>query len=155
MPVQLSELLERIRPTGAPGAPSEGERERLESGRIEEMAAIAVVLSAFEQEAGTLIAAANDQATRLHNDAEQREHEIHSGLPDQMAAAETAETEVTNTQTTHDQQAVRAASAEAIAVIQGRSNALISSLEKATMEAIWSIVPVEAQAVEARSEEPS
>ena len=155
MPARLSELLERIRPTGAPGAPSEGERERLEIGRTEEVAAIAAVLSAFEQEADALIAAANDQATRLHNDAERRAHEIRNGLPDQVAAAETAETEVANTQTTHDQQAVQAASAEVIAVIQGRSNALISRLEKATMEAIWSIVPFEAQAVEARSEEPS
>jgi hypothetical protein len=45
---RLSELLERIRPTGAPGAPTEGEGQRHREQQAREVAALTDVLRSFE-----------------------------------------------------------------------------------------------------------
>lgn len=64
MVLTLSELLERIRPAGSPGAPAEGERSRLERDRARELAGVTELLAAFERDAAAVVAAAEDEADR-------------------------------------------------------------------------------------------
>jgi hypothetical protein len=85
VPRHLSELLERIRPAGAPGAPSEGDRQRDEFDRAHEVAGIASVLAGFEEEVGKLIGAANKEAEQIRVGADLRANQIRSSVPDRIA----------------------------------------------------------------------
>lgn len=64
MALTLSELLERIRPVGSPGAPADGERSRLERDRARELAGVTELLAAFERDAAAVVSAAEDRAHR-------------------------------------------------------------------------------------------
>ena len=65
MVLTLRELLERIRPAGTPGAPSEGDRQRQREDRAAEVADITTVLAEFEAEADAIGTAAESDAHRL------------------------------------------------------------------------------------------
>lgn len=86
MVLRLSELLERIRPAGAPGAASEGEFQR---GRdaLDEIASIAELLRSFEAEADAVVTAGHDEAEQVRRRADRRVHEIQAELPDRLATA--------------------------------------------------------------------
>ena len=88
MVLRLSELLERVRPAGAPGAPTEGDLQRRDAAEAEELADLAAVLRAFDDEADGVVAAARTEAARIRSDAEQRASRIRVELPDRIAAAQ-------------------------------------------------------------------
>ncbi len=88
MPLRLSELLERIRPAGAPGAPSEGEQQRAASDRTREVADIADVLARFEEEADAVVADAAARADKIRRDAEAEVRQLRGAVPDRIAAVE-------------------------------------------------------------------
>jgi hypothetical protein len=88
MPMRLSELLERIRPAGTPGAPSEGELQRRDDRRAAELEAIVAILSSFEAEADTVIETAQAEAGRIRRQGEDRTQEITAAVSDLIAVAE-------------------------------------------------------------------
>ncbi len=92
MPLRLSELLERIRPSGTPGAPSEGQQQRIDADRAEELAELAEVLRQYEEEADALVAAANERASGRVQAAEREARQIRSGLADQVAVVQAERT---------------------------------------------------------------
>ncbi len=86
MPIRLSELLDRIRPAGAPGAPSDAEPQR-ELAATEETSSVAALLHRLESEADEVIASAQEDADRIRADAERRAAELRSEVPDRVAVA--------------------------------------------------------------------
>lgn len=85
--LRLSELLERLRPAGTPGAPTEGEQQRHRKLREDEIADVTAVLELFEADAEQVIAAARAEADRVRQDGERRAARIRSQLPDRIAIA--------------------------------------------------------------------
>ena len=86
MVMRLSELLERIRPAGAPGASFEGEQQRRRD-EIEETADLAAVLERFEAEADAAEADAREQAEQIRERADRQAEQIRRGLADRRATA--------------------------------------------------------------------
>lgn len=84
MVVRLSELLERIRPAGTPGAATES---ALRSATDEEIAAVANVLGSFDEEVDHAIDVAQQRAAAVVADAERRARRIKGELPDRLAVA--------------------------------------------------------------------
>ncbi len=141
MPVRLSELLERIRPAGAPGAPSEGEQQRQEFDRLQEDADITEVLAGFEREATAIIAAANEQAKKLVGDAERRARQIRSELPAQLATVQAAAAHANDERDTTKERSIEAETEAAVTKLHAQGNALIPELQATAMNIIWSIMP--------------
>ena len=86
MTVRLSELLERIRPAGAPGAPADARPQR-ERAALDEIAEIAALLVDFEAEADAVVAEAHEHAATIRAGAKRTAQEIRAGTPDRVAAA--------------------------------------------------------------------
>lgn len=84
----LSELLDRIRPTGAPGAPSEGEGQRDRDHREAELSSITALLVEFEAEADAVIAAARTEGDRARSRGRTRAAEIRAAQPGRVAQAQ-------------------------------------------------------------------
>lgn len=143
MPVSLSELLERIRPAGAPGAPTEGEQQRLDSDRDAEMAAIAVVLAGFENEAEAVITAATSRGVQTRRDADDQARQIRARLPDQLASAETAATERLSERVSTEQHSIETAASAAIDHLDATAARLIPEIRDDVVASIWSIVSSE------------
>ncbi len=97
MVLALSELLERIRPAGAPGAPTEGERQRDEADRRAELAVVAEVIATFVAEADAIVESARSESDAIRGEADRRVERLRQQLPDRIARAEAL------TMTTHDQ----------------------------------------------------
>lgn len=136
MGVQLSELLERIRPAGAPGAPSEGDRQRRRDDRAKELATIAAILADFELEADDVVAAARAEADLLRTRGEQRAHELHSAIAERVAVAE-AETARNHTGHGDAAQAETRHTAERdIAALRARADAEIPLLVDKAIQVI-------------------
>lgn len=87
MTSRLAELLERIRPAGTPGSPSDLVS-RYEQAVADEIAALAEVLAGIDDEVDDVLADARTRAERLRSDAERRAAELRSDLPDRIAVAE-------------------------------------------------------------------
>jgi hypothetical protein len=85
--LRLSELLERLRPAGTPGAPTESERQRQHELQEHEIAAVSTRLRAFEAEAEQLVAAGRAEADRLRRDGERHAQLVRAQLPDRVAIA--------------------------------------------------------------------
>jgi len=85
--LRLSELLERLRPAGTPGAPTEGEQQRRHELQEREIAAVAAMLREFEADADHVVTAGRAEADRLRRDGDQRVHLIRAQLPDRIAIA--------------------------------------------------------------------
>lgn len=85
--LRLSELLERLRPAGTPGAPTEGEQQRRHELREHEVAAVTTVLREFEAAADEVVAEGRAEAERIRRDGERRAHLVEAQLPDRIAIA--------------------------------------------------------------------
>ena len=140
MATRLGEILERIRPAGAPGAPTEGEFQKRHDRSADEIAAIAAVLAAFEAEADAVVDEARAEAKRLHAQAERRVHEITSALPDRVAVAESRAAHRHEEADRAQIDRVRNEAAETIADLQARAAARTPMLVQEAMAAIWSQV---------------
>ena len=84
---RLSELLERLRPAGTPGAPNEGERQRTEEAREWEIAAVVSMLHRHESDADEMIAAARAEVDRLRGEGDRRARAVRARLPERIAVA--------------------------------------------------------------------
>ena len=88
MVTRLSELLERIRPIGTPGAPADATPQR-EQAALDEIADIRTLLAAFETEADAVVAAAHQRAAGIRSEADQAAQQIRADIPDLVAVART------------------------------------------------------------------
>ena len=143
MPLRLSELLERIRPAGAPGAPTEGEQQREEFDRASEMAEIAAVLAGFEEEANERAAVANAEAAKPGRDAEREARRIRSAIPDRVATVQAAAAIGHGTQGRSEQTAVAEETAKELARLTIQGEALIPDLVAAATDIVWAMVKTE------------
>jgi vacuolar-type H+-ATPase subunit H len=84
---RLTELLERIRPSGAPGAAAIGEP--AVDAAAEELTELTRVLASIEAEADRLIDEARAHVDRLHHDADLEAQRIRAGVAERVALAQT------------------------------------------------------------------
>ena len=143
MPPRLAELLERIRPAGAPGAPTEGERQREQYDQAREIADIAVLLAAFEEDANALITAATARATALSSDADRQARQIRAAVPDRVASAQSAAVRGFHEQHEAEQRQVEDRTSVEVARLKAQAASQIPSLVAAATEVVRSIVDVE------------
>lgn len=144
MPLRLSELLERIRPAGAPGAPTEGEEQREHFDRNQEIADIAAALDEFEAEAGLLVAAASAAATELGRNAERRAREIRATVPDRVATVQATAAQNHERRDQAEQSQVADQTRTEIARLETQAAALIPPLVATATDTIWAIVDFDA-----------
>ncbi len=88
---RLSELLERIRPAGTPGAPADATPQRAQAA-LDEIADVAALLSEFEAEADAVVAAARREAATIRSSAAQAAQRIRDEVPDRVAVAQARST---------------------------------------------------------------
>ncbi len=86
MASRLSELLDRIRPAGAPGAPTDAEPRR-EFAASEETARLVRLLECLESEADDVIAAADRDAATIRAEARQAADAVRSARAERVAVA--------------------------------------------------------------------
>jgi len=148
MVLTLSELLERIRPTGTPGAPTEGEQQRRSEDRAAELVLVTAVLAKFEAEADEVVAIAELEAgTRLER-ARQEVRRIEATLPDRVASAGAEITAIGDRRRDAEKVAIHTDAAEEVERLMNRADSAIPSLVEAAVEIIW-------DAISAPPEQPS
>ncbi|MGB5759887.1 MAG: hypothetical protein WBM50_23440, partial [Acidimicrobiales bacterium] len=136
MPPGLSELLERIRPAGTPGAPSEGEQQREEFDRVNEIAELAAVLEAFEEEADAMTSAATEQAAAVRRDADRQARQIRAGVPDRIATVQAAATRAHDERDQAMRDSVGVETTAEVTRLETRAATLIPSLRDAALHTI-------------------
>lgn len=137
MPLRLSELLERIRPAGSPGAPTEGEKRIGTPDHANELAEIASVLAVFEREAAALVDAATAMAAALARDAERQVRQIRSSVPDRIARAEAAAVRGHDQRFGVERRRMEAQTAGEVARLEAQGDELVPSLVVAAIDLIW------------------
>ena len=141
MATTLSELLERIRPAGAPGAPSEGALQRQHDHRATEVASLAACLAIFEAEADAVVAEAAAEAERLRAEGERTAREILSSLATKAAVAESDTAAAAAEQDRPGAEQIEHGTEETIAALQARAAIKIPELVDAVIATIWSQIP--------------
>lgn len=141
MASRLSELLERIRPAGAPGAPTEGELQQRLDRSADEIATLTTVLASFQAEADAVVEAARAETDRLRSEAQRRVHEIAAALPDRVAVAEARAAHVLEERDDVEHERIRSEAAATISTCQARAEVQIPALVDEAMAVIWSQVP--------------
>ena len=148
MVMRLSELLERIRPAGTPGAPTEGESQR-QLAAAEEIADIVRVLHRFEAEADGVVAATQETADRLREDAERRAQRVRADLHDRIAVASALGARPETQRSDSESAGITDATAREIDRLRAEGTAHIEHLVDVALAAIWRTLP--SQAPPARS----
>ncbi len=92
MASRLTELLERIRPAGAPGAAAPGVR-RGDEARAAEVARAAQLLAENEAEADGVVAEATAQAAAMRGRTDREIESITAQVPERVAVAESEATQ--------------------------------------------------------------
>jgi hypothetical protein len=143
MVMRLSELLDRIRPAGAPGAASEGEYQRARDA-LDEIAGIAELLRSFEAEADAVITAGHDEAEQLRRRAERRVHEIHAELPDRLAMAGTGSARQAEVEGDARLEGIADETDRVIRELRSRAAGRMPRLVDAALEVVWQSLPTAA-----------
>jgi multidrug efflux pump subunit AcrA (membrane-fusion protein) len=138
--LRLSELLERIRPAGAPGAPTEGERKRRRADRADEIADLAALLETFEADADAKITAARAESDRIRAAGQERARDIRSGLPDRLAIAQSHAIRDHAGYDRAQEDRIRSDADIEINLLQARADADIPELVNKTIGVIWSSI---------------
>jgi vacuolar-type H+-ATPase subunit H len=136
MVVRLSELLERIRPIGTPGAPADATPQR-EQAALDEIAAVSALLAAFEAEADAVVAAARQQAVGVRSEADRAAQQIRADIPDLVAVARTGLT--TGAEQRADETVERLAADADRQVAALGSQARIDRVVDDVVEALWQL----------------
>jgi vacuolar-type H+-ATPase subunit H len=139
--LRLSELLERIRPAGAPGAAAEGDDQHRRNILAAEIADIERALAAFEHEADQLVATAREEAEQLRRDGDRRADQIRAGLADRVAVAQAAGTERQQTDAEHD--AIVESARRDAQRVRTEATSRIPALADSIVDSIWSDLPTE------------
>lgn len=138
---RLSEILERIRPAGAPGASAEGEGRREQDHFEHETAAIAAALAEFEAEASVLVEAARREASEILEDGERRARQIRARLPDRIAVAMTSVEDHGRAGAGDELDGVRDDSQSAVDRLGAQAADGIDEFVDVVVNSIWSILP--------------
>lgn len=138
MPLRLSDLLDRIRPAGAPGAPAEGESRR-QQALAEELGAITDELLAIDGAADEIVAQARRRAAEIATDGDRHARQLRAELPDRVAVARSSnvgreEHEIDDQLAQLAEQTQRAITARRQA-LESRSDALVAE----AVDLIWRI----------------
>jgi hypothetical protein len=137
--MRLSELLERIRPAGTPGAADDA-TSAVESAAAEEVAALVAQLERFGQEATAIIDAAEREAEAIGADAERRASQVRSSLAERVAVAQ-ATTDGADTERWASERARLRIEADAeIDRRRRRAAEARDQLADRVLERIWAIV---------------
>jgi vacuolar-type H+-ATPase subunit H len=139
--LRLSELLDRIRPAGSPGAASEGDERHRRGVLDEEIAAIARLLGEFEREADEIVAHAHREAQRLRDEAERTAHRILAGRADGVAVAESEAAREQEGQRVEERDAIARAAREHIATMEERASRALPDVVDAIVGTIWTVAP--------------
>jgi vacuolar-type H+-ATPase subunit H len=140
MPTRLSELLERIRPAGAPGAPHEGERQRQADDRAGEIIDVLDLLVEFEAEARTVLADGHKEADRVLSNAHRQASAGRASLPDLMAQTEAEAAHRDDRRLDDREETIRQRADEAIELLETRADAEIRRLADRAVEIIISSI---------------
>lgn len=138
MVLRLSELLERIRPAGAPGAPTEGEVQRRDGRRASEIETIAAILSSFEEEADAIVAAAQDEAETIRSRGHSRVRDIAAALPERKAVAEAEAAHLSERRDQLEAERLQNETDSTISRLEATAEARTPPLVEELMEVIWS-----------------
>lgn len=145
MVLTLQELLERIRPAGTPGAPSEGDRQRQREDRATEVADITAVLAEFDAEADAIVTAAQSDAHRLREQAKRQAGAIRADLADRVATAG-AEIGAQDERLRNSQEETIRSKAELVeARLTDAADEAIPALVDAAMQVIWDSIPTRSE----------
>lgn len=136
--LRLSELLERIRPAGTPGAPTDGEVQRREDRRAAEIETITAILSSFETEADTIIATARNRADQVRSEGHSSALETAASVPDRMAMAEAESARVLEQRDRVETELLRSQTELTISQLRAQAQARTPLLVEEVMELIWS-----------------
>jgi len=147
MSSRLSQLLERIRPAGVPGAPGESAPQR-DQAAAEEIAELARVLSRFDAEVNEVLETARDHAARLLIDAERRAEQIRVDIPDRLAAAESLVFAPVDGRDDAEAVAVAAESRREIGRVRQRAEPRMAELVDDAVAVIWRLLPMSGSAGE-------
>ncbi len=151
--LRLSELLERLRPSGTPGAPTEGEQQRRHEQQEHEIAALTMTLRGFEAEADQLLAAGHAEADRLRSEGEQRAHAIRAQLPDRIAIARAEAVQQDEQRGPSEITDVERDAEQEIARIGAVADTRIPQLADAVVATIWSTLVASPGEVDAKSDQ--
>lgn len=138
MVLRLSELLERIRPAGTPGAPTEGELERRDDRRAAEILTITAILTSFETEADAIIATARAEADQVRSRGHSRAHETATAMPDRMAVAEAEAANLIEQRDRVETVQLQSQTELTISQLRAEAEARTPLLVDEIMEVIWS-----------------
>lgn len=137
---RLSELLERIRPAGTPGAPTEGELQRRDDRRAAEIETITAILTSFETEADAIIATARTEADQIRSRGYNRAHETAAAVPDGMAVAEAEAAHLIGQRDRVETEQLRSQTELTISQLRAEADTRTPLLVDEIMEVIWSQV---------------
>jgi vacuolar-type H+-ATPase subunit H len=138
MVLALSELLDRIRPAGAPGAPTEGEHLRDAGIEEREFADLAALIRTFEDEADAILNDARTEAAQRRRRAEERVRQINTGLPDRIAIARAEVTETSHRKGDEAREHLVADAGDRITRMLATADERIPRLVDAAIDVIWS-----------------
>jgi hypothetical protein len=138
MVLRLSELLERIRPAGTPGAPTEGELQHRGDRRAAEIAAITAILTSFETEADLLVATARTEADQVRSRGHSRVRGTAAAVPDRMAVAEAESAHLLERRDRVETEQLHSQTELAISQLRVQAEARTPFLVAEIMEVIWS-----------------
>ena len=136
MASRLTELLDRIRPAGTPGAPSDPVP-RHEQAVAAELAGLATVLAGFDAEVDDILADARAEAERLRVEAERRAQQLRGDLPDRIAVAEATALDSTPEHDDPDGERFERECDEQVRRIRARASALAPELVERAIAVIW------------------
>lgn len=139
--LRLSELIERIRPAGSPGAAAEGAEQHDRALREAEIADLAQLLAEFERESDRLVEDARQDAHRIRRDGERRVDQIFAGRADRVARARAAGIDPDRDDVERDTIA-HTARREADRLRQDAA-ARLPEMATAIVASIWSVLPAE------------
>ncbi len=138
MVLHLSELLERIRPAGTAGAPTEGEVQRRDDRRAAEIENLTAILTSFETEADAIIATARNKADQLHSRGHSRAQDIATALAERMAVAETEAAHRLEQRDRVETERLQSQTELTISQVRAQAETRTPSLVEEIMEVIWS-----------------
>jgi len=138
MVLRLSELLERIRPAGTPGAPTEGEVQRRDDRRAAEIAEITTILASFETEADAIISDAQSAAHEIRSGGHRIARETAAALPDRRAVAEAEAAHLLEERDRVEAEQLRSQTERTISELRANAEARTPLLVEEVMEVIWS-----------------
>lgn len=138
--MRLNDLLDRVRPAGAPGASAEGETRHADDVAQRELTEVAAALAQFAVEAEEIVAVARTEVTEIERNAQHRVQQIRAGRADRLARASAAVAERSPGAGDDDPAHILDTSRAEAESERARAKQEIPRLVDAAVEVIWSDV---------------